>query len=104
MTPIGAALRSWRTEWPSRSSRQPGLTNAEESMGEVWALTRMKTKSQPLNGRPGAGPHSVSETKGQPFPHTLRSSRNSDAGSTLVTSKWSRALVQATYSRWRSVS
>ena len=34
----------------------------------------------------------------------VRSSKNSDAGSTLVTSRLSRARVQATYSRWRSVS
>ncbi len=36
--------------------------------------------------------------------YARRSSRNSDGLSPLVTSKWSRARVQATYSKWRSVS
>jgi hypothetical protein len=52
-------------------------------------------QSQPLNGRLGAS--SVLRPRNENLPsHILRSSRNSDAGSTLVTSKWSRALVQAT--------
>src|SRR5580700_1764578 len=42
-------------------------------------------------------------TKHRRIPHFHKSSRNSEAGSTPVTSKWSRARVQATYSNCRSV-
>src|SRR5947209_5460803 len=35
--------------------------------------------------------------------HSLRSSKNSDAGATLVTNRYSLARVHATYSSWRSV-
>ena len=48
-----------------------------------------------------------SKVKLKRLPHvkiTIKSSKNSDFGSTPVTSNWSRARVQATYSKWRSVS
>jgi hypothetical protein len=69
--------------------------------GRQRSYSRREGREAPRRGPPSSRGGSVEtwSERGRPTHGSTRgapSSRNSDAGSTLVTSKWSRALVQAT--------
>lgn len=84
-------LNHWLSSW-APEAKSPLPPNLWEERG--FTSGRCRAKSILIE---------IARHKALTHALVLRSSKNSDAGSVPVTSRWSRARVQATYRSWRSV-